>query len=464
MSSGKLVVGGEHRGTAWLASERFAVTAAHCLRPGETEGELYFGMNRCGIRVLDRDPKLDAALLEISATTMALPIALELTARPERHVQSGWRSVGFPEAMLPYFPDGFALDGNITQYPETSSALTSMPLMQLTCEQGPTKGNPAKLDRRGQRYPVFAGASGGPVCLDACAGRVVGIIRRATPLMAERTLAATPIDLIHARFTLLRESVVLHPWSLQIALQPTRDPRGELRPGSTHGLAAPTWTAPKNWNFWVSYNRNLDKTDIEAFLAEAELALEAGLDPAFQIEFPWIAKQLAFIHKHRVRPTAKQRLEVAQARGFVHEEEGHRASVSRCVRYLLLKSVPKQYGWGYLHYTRSAIICRSLFTGAYVWAKAPKVSFRMFSVKHDCSIHIELTEEQCWTLPHIQPAIGYLLSDQLRLYRYCILDLQSWFLDEIAIPAILAEFLIHKARNPFESMPEFALQDWFIRL
>lgn len=221
MSSVKLVEAGRTVGTAWIISGEFVLTAAHCLHQDTRRAELHSQAGRWEVEVIDRDVALDAALLRLVPPLQpGLPMPLLLSARPPVHVETNWRALGFPDAFLASRPDGFMLDGSVSNFPVAGAAYTDQARtwMQLNCNQGGAGGNPSRRTSTGVPVPLFRGASGSPVQVSACGGRVVGMIRRTDQILDERTIYATPIDLVHARFRLAEYGVVIHPWERGVTL------------------------------------------------------------------------------------------------------------------------------------------------------------------------------------------------------------------------------------------------------
>lgn len=164
----------EHSGTAWLASERHALTAFHCIDdmtgapfPGDTQFRLKF---ESGLEIKavmkEHDPNVDVALLEILDRSFPaarkvvfgkLPLGEEWL-RYRSFQTPVWESYGYPSG----YDLGLAVNGVINQ----TNAIVNGRLrgqetaLQLTCEHG-GQGN---LD----------GLSGSAVVHN---GSVVGIVR-----------------------------------------------------------------------------------------------------------------------------------------------------------------------------------------------------------------------------------------------------------------------------------------------
>ena len=231
MSSVKLVEADRVVGTAWMISEELALTAAHCLRQDTTRAEIHLRAGRWEVEVIDRDVDLDAALLRLVPPLQPdLPAPMLLSARPDIHVETGWRALGFPDVFLENRPDGFTLDGSVSDFPVSGTVHTDQARawMQLNCNQGGAGGNPNRRTSTGAPVPLFRGASGSPVQVSACSGRVVGMIRRTDQVLNERTLYATPVDLVHTRFRLAEYGVVIHPWERGITLAAREAERGRF--------------------------------------------------------------------------------------------------------------------------------------------------------------------------------------------------------------------------------------------
>ena len=189
--------GGETRGTGFLVTERYVLTALHVVaerrasmqRTGQAQPvtfvdaiPLRFGQEQCPARVVDHlwDPREDWALLELDRAVDIEPVALG-----ELHGEAAtWRSYGFPDTK----PDGMMVEGRVR---DASGRIEGVPALQLFSEEAASGGG----------MPV-RGLSGAPCMVE---GAAIGILRwvpmanRATGQAHAGTVFACPIPLIAKR-------------------------------------------------------------------------------------------------------------------------------------------------------------------------------------------------------------------------------------------------------------------------
>jgi len=169
---------GSHTGTAWLFSERHALTAAHCVGDRATGILVQVPIRLlfpAGIEVecqiARHDFGLDVALLELATPQRIAPLPLGSVAGQSLAPGSvPWSSYGFAIAHA----SGMSLSGSITSL---RGNVDGKPAIQLHCDQG---GSGA-----------LEGSSGAPVLHGEV---VVGMIRYGPPALQQRVVYATAID------------------------------------------------------------------------------------------------------------------------------------------------------------------------------------------------------------------------------------------------------------------------------
>jgi hypothetical protein len=208
-----------YSGTAWICSDRYVLTAAHCVVDLKNP-EVYMGPFRLlfpwkeivSDEIVWLDPVLDVALLGIDPNAVA-EIADEikqLRSNPKPGKQANenkeWSAYGFPFANQ----TGLTIDGTISDY-FAKITERSTPAIQLLCNQG---GFLANYDSEGQpvdagtsKITALTGASGGAVVHD---GEIIGIVRSGPPKLGNKVVFATPLDVIAERSSQVAELLQQH--------------------------------------------------------------------------------------------------------------------------------------------------------------------------------------------------------------------------------------------------------------
>ncbi len=160
---------GKPRGTAFLCGEGNALTAEHVVK-GLAQVELRFQSGvKAAAAMIEGDPRLDVALLELKAVNLPPPLPLN----DDADIAPGdlCRSYGYPIG----WPEGHPVDGEISSIASNSG---DGRLLVLNCAQGPKS--------------QLKGLSGGPV-VDA-EGGVVGVLVAYPERLPDYTLHAARFD------------------------------------------------------------------------------------------------------------------------------------------------------------------------------------------------------------------------------------------------------------------------------
>lgn len=182
-----------HTGTAWMVSEKYAITAFHCIDNGK--GKPYPTSRRYTLKfesgqnvyaVVDEyDANVDVALLHILDASFQtegklifekLPSAAAWDKYPGRN-QAYWESYGYPLAH----DLGLTIGGTV-RLPEArvdGLIAGTEPAIQLSCDEG--------------GLGFLNGMSGGAVIYN---GSIVGIISSAPPDLKQKVIHAIPIERI----------------------------------------------------------------------------------------------------------------------------------------------------------------------------------------------------------------------------------------------------------------------------
>ncbi|MET0623167.1 MAG: NB-ARC domain-containing protein [Pyrinomonadaceae bacterium] len=189
----------KYTGTAWLCSQEYALTAAHCVgdRVGKvlTPGTFRLKLgadNWLEAVVEDWEPDVDAALLRIKSGKIPEEVKVKLgqlpalTPWPTGPTGYQWQSWGFASgnpsgtALWGYIddPEGYITDDPDAEVEQRQNAI------QLTCEQGGFENLP--------------GISGAAVSFDK--NVVVGLVRWAPPSFKNRVIYAAPLKSIVEAF------------------------------------------------------------------------------------------------------------------------------------------------------------------------------------------------------------------------------------------------------------------------
>lgn len=201
-------------GTGWLCSDRYLLTAAHCvldlrhteLNNGPFQLRFPWGQIVCE-EIAWWDVELDVALLAIDPASIA-GVAGEIKQLRTNVIQASfaddktWNAYGFPIAK----PTGLTIDGTITD-PDATITERLVPAIQLHCKQGGSlarydaDGNVAEFDDKSE-IMALTGASGAAV---VHRGEIIGLVRSAPPRLGQREVFATPLSAIAQKRSLIAE-------------------------------------------------------------------------------------------------------------------------------------------------------------------------------------------------------------------------------------------------------------------
>ncbi|HEY0170637.1 MAG TPA: tetratricopeptide repeat protein [Pyrinomonadaceae bacterium] len=234
----------KYTGTAWLCSQEYALTAAHCVgdRVGRVPMEGTFRLKLGAgdwleAEVADWDPDVDAALLRIKGGKIPEDVKVKLgqlpslTPWPVGPTGFQWQSWGFASGN----PSGTALWGYID---EPNSYITDDPdaeverrqhAIQLTCEQG--------------GFDNLPGISGAAVSFDK--NVVVGLVRSGPPSFKQRVIYAAPLKSIVEAFPEVKKIFDANLKQAIDSVSPNMLPGSGARAEAADGRAAPAASAPR---------------------------------------------------------------------------------------------------------------------------------------------------------------------------------------------------------------------------
>lgn len=192
----------DYTGTAWLCSQEYALTAAHCvgdrinkvLKSGEfTLSFLNFELKAV---VKTWDPDLDVALLSIKGGE--IPERVQVTLKPLPPIKPWpvgtdavrWQSCGYPRGKAGAMTLWGYIDASesyVTDDAKDRDPKRRQPAIQLTCEQG--------------GYDNLGGISGSAVSNDNV---IVGLVRCGPPSFEQRVIYASPLNRIAEAFPEVR--------------------------------------------------------------------------------------------------------------------------------------------------------------------------------------------------------------------------------------------------------------------
>jgi predicted ATPase len=234
----------EYEGTAWLCSDRYALTAAHCvgdrvrkvLTPGTYRLEFDSSLLEGGAEsftleavVKSWNPEIDAALLSITKGKIPYEVQVKLSELPSLQPwpfgPGGllWKSWGYAVANSAGMDIWGYIDARENPI-AAAPAVAGQPrqvAIQLTCEQG--------------GYDYLKGMSGAAVVYN---NSVVGLVRWAPDPLKQRVIYAAPLKRILDSFPEVRE---IFEANLKRAINSVGEAEG--RDSVTDGAALPR--APK---------------------------------------------------------------------------------------------------------------------------------------------------------------------------------------------------------------------------
>lgn len=207
-SVARLVVGGQHIGSAWLVTPGLVCTANHCVVDCDLNAnvELQFQSATITGSLIVKDPELDIALIQVGAASHSVA-PLELIARPiQLTASTQWQLHGYPVQYAEYHDGGLSLDGHVDN---ARSGSAIRPLMQLSCNQGLTTG-----DGQPAQSP-FGGVSGCPVVVRPRDNEdytfVIGVVVH-HHTSQDNILYCTPIDEVVLRHSIRFSDANLKSW------------------------------------------------------------------------------------------------------------------------------------------------------------------------------------------------------------------------------------------------------------
>ncbi len=218
-SVGRLVVGGQHVGSAWMVTPNIVCTANHCVVDCELNAdvEIQFQSERITGKVIEKNLELDIALIQVDATSHSI-ISLKLIARPIAFpVSKQFELHGYPVQNAEFHANGLTLGGVVRN---GHAGTQAGPLIQLYCDEGA---------RLGDQESPFGGISGCPVVIrpkDEAEPVVIGVISH-HHLAQDDILFCTPIDVVIAKYAHQTKNAELKSWdALQRVLLVVRDGEG----------------------------------------------------------------------------------------------------------------------------------------------------------------------------------------------------------------------------------------------
>ncbi|HLL75044.1 MAG TPA: tetratricopeptide repeat protein [Pyrinomonadaceae bacterium] len=217
-------------GTAWLCSDKYALTAAHCVGDRKTKEKyqgpftLKFDWGELQAEILHCDFNVDAALLTVTGGDIipeSVQIALrglpELDPWPSGPGALGWQSFGFAQANTAGLFIAGVINAPRGRIEDDDGIQTAI---QLTCDQG--------------GYDYLKGMSGAPVTYD---GSVVGLVRYGLPDLKFKVIYAAPIMAIAETFPEVREIIDANLNSRVDTVRPNLLPGSESHGGARGGGA-----------------------------------------------------------------------------------------------------------------------------------------------------------------------------------------------------------------------------------
>lgn len=215
LSIGNILIDGNSYGTAWIALNGYALTAAHCvinLKTKNPYADLYqikFPFGVIIAKLIDWDILNDCAIMHLPDPNITNLNALEL-GYDFRHIGASWWAYGYPSYVKGENPSGFPLTGTIISNDSPiQSEVGEVRVLQLSCP-GAAAASQWILTQYGGNIgegvmTPLRGISGAPV-IDVETQRVIGLIRKQHTKYGPWFQYATRIQDIVAIFQVLREA------------------------------------------------------------------------------------------------------------------------------------------------------------------------------------------------------------------------------------------------------------------
>ena len=218
-SVSRLIIGGQHVGSAWMVTPNIMCTANHCVEECELNAkvELEFQSKSIAGTVIEKNTDLDIALIQVDATAHSI-IPLKVIARPiEFPASKPFELHGYPVQDAEFDKSGLTLGGVVRNGRAGTDACH---LMQLYLQEGA---------RLGDQESPFGGISGCPVLIrprDDAEWFVVGVTSHHHKAQ-DNILYCTPVDVVISKYAHQTKDAKLKSWdALQRVLVIVREEDG----------------------------------------------------------------------------------------------------------------------------------------------------------------------------------------------------------------------------------------------